>query len=86
MDITKKIRLTDLTERFVNIVVEDTIQNNGKDIVINTEASCYGNSNNGRERLQENMPEWVVNACFAAWGDTPTITDPPERPKQPNEE
>jgi len=75
MDTIKNIRITDLTQRFVNIVVEEAIQRNGQEIIIDSCASSYQNSSFGRARLQNDMPEWVLNSVFAAWGDTPTPSE-----------
>ena len=38
--------------------------------------AAYVNSETGRNMLQENEPEEVVNAVFSIWGDTPTIEEP----------
>jgi len=48
----------------------------------------YMNSPSGRERLQDEQPENVVESVFAIWGDTPTVADPeiPKRVEIPNTE
>lgn len=38
----------------------------------------YVNSETGRQTLQGQQPEEVVNAVFAIWGDTPTIAEATE--------
>lgn len=34
---------------------------------------AYDNSEDGRKKIKEEQPKYVVNAVFAIWGDTPTV-------------
>ena len=39
---------------------------------------AYINSVQGRQQVQDELPEVYKNAIFAVWGDKPTVTDNPE--------
>lgn len=57
-----------LTQKFIDIdgVTSQVGQNHRK---------AYVNSQSGRETLQNEQPEEVVNAVLSIWGDTPTIEE-----------
>ena len=79
-----KIRISDLTDWFVNIQTTTSVDFEGKEIVTDNHAVSYMNSPLGRERLQNEQPENIVRAIFEVWGDVPTEKDP--QPEAPQEE
>lgn len=77
MEIKEKKTVDMLTVDSVSILTQNYIEFNGVQTQVGQNHRCaYANSETGRNDLQENEPEEVVNAVFAIWGDTPTVSEP----------
>ena len=76
MNIEEKKTIDMLTTDSVSILTQKFIEEDGEMLQVGkNHRRAYANSQSGREDLEENEPEDVVNAVFAIWGDAPTITD-----------
>lgn len=76
VDMLTKDGVSILTKKFINI--------DGVEMQVGKNHRCaYSNSTYGRQKLQEEQPEDVINAVLAIWGDEPTITEGnPEEPAE----
>lgn len=64
-----------LTKDSVSILTKKFIELDGEMNQVGENHRCaYENSIKGRETIQKNEPEYIVNSVFAIWGDEPTIT------------
>lgn len=79
MEIKEKKTVDMLTADSVSILTQNYIEFNGVQTQVGQNHRCaYVNSETGRNNLQNAEPEEVVNAVFAIWGDTPTISESKE--------
>ena len=77
MEIKERKTVDMLTVDSVSILTQKFIDLDGVETQVGQNHRCaYANSETGRNMLQENEPEEVVNAVFSIWGDTPTIEEP----------
>ena len=76
--IQKKIRITDLTDWFVNIIEERSTEVEGEVVTLKPHAVSYQNSLSGREALQAGQPEHIANVVLQMWGDVATVEEPNE--------
>jgi len=69
--------LTELTKNSVNILIQTFADINGLITKVGAKQriSC-ANSELGRQKLPELIPEQYALAVLAVWGDTPTVPDP----------
>ena len=74
---TDEYTLCDLTPNFVNVLIQTFIDLNGvKTQVGSNKRISYANSEVGRQKISEALPDEYVLAVLAVWGDTPTVKDP----------
>ena len=72
--IEKRVDMLD-TES-VSIITRTVIDYKGNTLQVGENHRCaYVNSEKGRAALIEKEPEEVVNAVWAIWGDTPTVSE-----------
>lgn len=65
-----------LTTDSVSILTQKYIEVDGTyEQVGHNHRKAYVNSETGRSDLQMTEPEDVVNAVFAIWGDSPTVSE-----------
>lgn len=77
MKIEEKKTVDMLTTESVSILTQKFIEEDGEMLQVGkNHRRAYINSQSGREVLEVNEPEDVVNAVFAIWGDTPTVVEP----------
>ena len=77
MEIKENKTVDMLTKDTVSILTKKFIEVEGVDQQVGeNHRRAYINSQSGREDLEENEPEDVVNAVLAIWGDAPTVADP----------
>ena len=64
MNTIKKIEITRLTENFVELIAREFVEIDGKEVKLSIPhvANSYVNSETGRQRLQENEPENIVDS------------------------
>ena len=75
-NIREQIRIYQLTRDSVYIDIERFVTVEGHELKLPLQVKPFRNSVSGRERLQNELPDWVVNSVFAAWGDEPTYKEP----------
>ena len=79
MEIKERKTVDMLTTDSVSILTQNYIEFNGVQTQVGQNHRCaYANSETGRNDLQSAEPKEVVNAVFAIWGDTPTVSEPEE--------
>jgi len=72
----EKITLDMLTENSVSIKKQKYIVQDGTEYLIGQPwRRAYVNSEKGRQRIEEEVPEPYRSAIFAVWGDEPTVSD-----------
>ena len=77
MNKTKTFALEQLTQKSVNVVINEFIEIDGQTYPLGgNQRVCYNNIPRDRARLQDVLPIEYVNAIFAIWGDTPIADDP----------
>lgn len=73
------ITIDALTKGSVSVKVQKTIVQDGVTYEIGEPHRCaYVNSESGRAKLSEEVPEPYLSAVMAVWGDDPTIKEPAE--------
>ena len=78
MDIKEKKTVDMLTIYSVSILTQKFVDIDGVETQVGeNHRRTYVNSETGRNEVQENEPEEVVNSIMAIWGDTPTVSEPP---------
>ena len=78
MEIKEKKTVDMLTSESVSVLTQKFINVDGVQTQVGQNHRCaYVNSESGRNELQENEPEEIVNSVMAIWGDTPTVSEPP---------
>lgn len=76
MEIKVKKTVDMLTTQTVSILTQKFIELDGIDTQVGNDHRCaYANSVTGRQDLQKQEPQDVVNSVFAIWGDAPTINE-----------
>lgn len=76
---TDEYTLCDLTPNSVNVLIKTFIDLNGvKTQVGDNKRISFANSEIGREKVSEVLPQEYALAVLAVWGDAPTIQDPPK--------
>lgn len=84
--IYKEITLDLLDENSVSVLTVEKAKVNGKMCTIDTYRKAYANSPIGRQQIQDELPEQDANAVMAKWGDSPTVSDPPNPTETESEE
>lgn len=65
-----------LTKDSVSILTQNFIEFDGKKQQVGeNHRRAYVNSTTGRAEIQENEPEYVVNAVMIMWGDEATVEE-----------
>ena len=76
MEIKEKKTVDMLTTDSVSILTQKFIDIDGVETQVGENHRCaYANSVTGRQDLQKQEPQDVVNSVFAIWGDVPTINE-----------
>ena len=77
MDTTTKTTIHRLTTEFVEIDTEQYVEINDQKIKLDMpkHSVSYVNSASGREQLQNDLPEKIIQAVLVIWGDEPTINE-----------
>lgn len=76
MEIKTEKTVDMLTKDSVSILTQNFIEFEGKKQQVGDNHRCaYANSVTGRAELEENEPEYVVNAVMAVWGDEPAVDE-----------
>ena len=76
MKIKEKKTVDMLTTDSVSILTQKFIDVDGVETQVGENHRCaYTNSTTGRQDLQKQEPQDVVNSVFAIWGDVPTINE-----------
>ena len=79
MEIKEKKTVDMLTTDSVSILTQKFIDVDGVETQVGENHRCaYANSVTGRQDLQKQEPQDVVNSVFAIWGDVPTINEEEE--------
>lgn len=79
MEIKVKKTVDMLTTKTVSILTQKFIDLDGIETQVGNDHRCaYANSATGRQDLQKQEPQDVVNSVFAIWGDVPTINEEEE--------
>lgn len=79
MEIKEKKTVDMLTTDSVSILTQKFIDVDGVETQVGENHRCaYANSETGRNELQKQEPQDVVNSVFAIWGDVPTINEEEE--------
>lgn len=79
MEIKEKKTVDMLTTNSVSILTQKFIYVDGVETQVGENHRCaYANSITGRQDLQKQEPQDVVNSVFAIWGDAPTINEEEE--------
>lgn len=79
MEIKEKKTVDMLTTNSVSILTQKFIDVDGVETQVGENHRCaYANSETGRNELQKQEPQDVVNSVFAIWGDVPTINEEEE--------
>lgn len=79
MEIKEKKTVDMLTTNSVSILTQKFIDVDGVETQVGENHRCaYANSVTGRQDLQKQEPQDVVNSVFAIWGDVPTINEEEE--------
>ena len=79
MEIKEKKTVDMLTTDSVSILTQKFIDVDGVETQVGENHRCsYANSLTGRQDLQKQEPQDVVNSVFAIWGDVPTINEEEE--------
>lgn len=79
MEIKVKKTVDMLTTDSVSILTQKFIDVDGVETQVGENHRCsYANSLTGRQDLQKQEPQDVVNSVFAIWGDVPTINEEEE--------
>ena len=79
MEIKEKKTVDMLTTDSVSILTQKFIDIDGVETQVGENHRCaYANSVTGRQDLQKQEPQDVVNSVFAIWGDVPTINEEEE--------
>jgi len=87
MEIIKKTSIHYLTDKSVDVSIEQFVEIDGKEIKLDIPKTLipYLNSLKGREQLQSaNYPRKIINAVMMVWGDIPNTEDPIEEVEQLN--
>lgn len=76
MEIKEKKTVDMLTTDSVSILTQKFIDIDGIATPVGENHRCaYVNSETGRQYLQEQEPQNVVDSVFAIWGEAPTVAD-----------
>lgn len=76
MEIKEKKTVDMLTTDSVSILTQKFIEVDGVMTQVGENHRCsYVNSVTGRQDLQKQEPQDVVNSVFAIWGNAPTINE-----------
>lgn len=79
MEIKEKKTVDMLTTDSVSILTQKFIDIDGVETQVGENHRCaYANSATGRQDLQKQETQDVVNSVFAIWGDVPTINEEEE--------
>lgn len=79
MEIKVKKTVDMLTTQTVSILTQKFIELDGIETQVGNDHRCaYANSAKGRNELQKQEPQDVVNSVFAIWGDALTINEEEE--------
>lgn len=79
MEIKEKKTVDMLTTDSVSILTQKFIDVDEVETQVGENHRCaYANSSTGRQDLQKQEPQDVVNSVFAIWGDVPTINEEEE--------